>query len=96
MSDGLFKPLVGMKAAKQIHTAGFDVNIYLDHARRKSGPVKYEGDEERRQGMTCKVTIDFTSDEGDLDEIVAQRDKLREMGFDTEYEYNNFRLVKIL
>jgi hypothetical protein len=94
MSEGLFKPLVGMKAAKRIHDAGFDVNLYLDHVKSKHGPVRYVGDEERRQGMTCKVTIDVRG-EG-LDEIIAQRDKLRELGFKTEYEYSALRLIEIL
>ena len=93
MSEGLFKPLEGMKAAKRIHDAGFNVNLYLGHPSKKHGPPIYVGDEERRQGMTCKVTIDVVRD--DLDEIVRQRDRIRELGYETEYEYSSLRLIEI-
>jgi hypothetical protein len=90
--NGYFTPTEAFLIAETLHNEGkFDAYIWLRHAQ-PFGP-KYVGDDERRAGKTATVSVQLENDDRGIDEIVAIRDKIRKLGYDSEWDSTQLTIL---
>jgi hypothetical protein len=90
--NGMFTPIEAFKIAKTLHDQGkFDVNIRLAHPR---GSYAARGDSDRNRGKTAEVTIEVEYG-SELDQLVGIRNKIREIGYDAQYDSSSFTILGV-
>ncbi len=89
---GLMTPSEAFLGAALLHNNGFNVYISLVHLKKGEG-VRYVGDDERRAGRTASLTV-YLDHELPIDKIVSLRDRIRELGYDSELDgLNNLDIL---